>query len=788
MRVAAQVSTVPPAKPAAKPTSRPRLAFLRGRSWKFYAALAVAIPTLLFAVLVGYAYVQVSRMIDARMHGEFQRTDPRIFGRPLTIRRGQRVSLTQMVDRLNDLGYAQRSPVEQAGQFAIGQNALAVVPRAGDRAGQTVRFVFSPPTPKGGGGNLQYMEAVGKRKERLESIEMDAPLLTAIVSEGREKRRDVPLAAIPPRMVQAVISIEDRRFYDHSGVDWFGTARAVFTNIFGSKKYLGGGSTLTQQLVKNTFLTSMWGFDKAREKGPRRKFTEWLMSFALERRLSKDKILELYLNDVYLGQRGSFAITGVPEAARLFFGKDVSNLSLVEAATIAGVIQSPPYYSPFQHPDRARDRRNIVLHTMSETGFISADAAERASLEPLQTVQRALESEAPYFVDYLTQELQDKTKVAGAVDVYTTLDLHLQRIAQDAVREGLIKVDAILARRKPRFPQAALIAVDPRTGEILAMVGGRSYNQSQYNRAVSAKRQPGSVFKPFVYLAAFERALEDGRTDITPATVVEDEPTSFTFNNQIWTPANYQDEYDGPITLRRALAHSRNIATIKVAESTGFDNVAALWKRFGLGTAPKGYPSIALGVFEATPLEIATAYTIFPNDGVLRPLRGLSRIISGGKDVPIAVPVPKTVTRKDTTFLVTNMMRSVLNEGTAAGARSAGFTLDAAGKTGTTNDLRDAWFAGFTPDLLTVVWVGLDDNQALGLSGAQAALPIWTQFMMRALAGHSSETFDVPEGVVFVDIDRETGKVATPACPHVIREAFLSGTEPTELCPIHSVQ
>ena len=227
MRVAAQVSTVPPAKPAAKPTSRPRLAFLRGRSWKFYAALAVAIPTLLFAVLVGYAYVQVSRMIDARMHGEFQRTDPRIFGRPLTIRRGQRVTLVQMVDRLNDLGYAQRSPVEQAGQFAIGQNALAVVPRAGDRAGQTVRFVFSPPTPKGGGGTLQYMEAVGKRKERLESIEMDAPLLTAIVSEGREKRRDVPLAAIPPRMVQAVISIEDRRFYDHSGVDWFGTARVV---------------------------------------------------------------------------------------------------------------------------------------------------------------------------------------------------------------------------------------------------------------------------------------------------------------------------------------------------------------------------------------------------------------------------------------------------------------------------------------------------------------------------------------------------------------------------------
>jgi penicillin-binding protein 1B len=317
------------------------------------------------------------------------------------------------------------------------------------------------------------------------------------------------------------------------------------------------------------------------------------------------------------------------------------------------------------------------------------------------------------------------------------------------------------------------------------MVGGRSYNQSQYNRAVSAKRQPGSVFKPFVYLAAFERAIEEGRTDLTPATVVVDEPTEFTFNEQVWTPSNYQNEYDGPITLRRALAHSRNIATIKVAESIGFDNVAALWKKFGIGTPPKGYPSISLGVFEATPFEIATAYTIFPNGGTIRPLRALERIVSEGKDIPIQLPKEKTVARKDTTFLVTNMMRSVLNEGTAAGARGQGFTLDAAGKTGTTNDLRDAWFVGFTPELLTVVWVGLDDNQPIGLSGAQAALPIWTTFMTRATAGRASQPFDVPEGVVFVDIDKDTGKLATPACPKVFRESFVAGTEPTEPCPIH---
>jgi penicillin-binding protein 1B len=802
MRVAArQVTTVPTSKPAAKKTSRPRVAFLRGRSWKFYVALGVGVPALILSLFIGYFYVQFSRVIDARMHGEFQRTDPRIFARPLKIRRGQRLTLAQAIDRLNELGYAHRPKAEQPGQFAIGRDALAIIPRGGDQIGKTVRLVFAPVTPRPpakpgqaarpealdgrtGGGALQTIELVG-RKAPLDAIEFEAPLLTALTTEGREKRRDVPLSAIAPHMVQAVVAIEDHRFYDHPGVDIIGTTRAVFTNLFGTRKYLSGGSTITQQLVRNTFLSSMWGLDKAREKGPRRKFTEWLMSLSLERRLSKDKVLELYLNDVPLGQRGSFAIHGVPEAARLFFGKDVSNISLVEAATIAGVIQAPSRLSPFTNPDRAKERRNTVLQAMATAGFIPQADADRAAREPVQVVARALESEAPHFVDYLTQELQERTKAAGAVDVYSTLDLHLQRLAQDAVRDGLTRVDAILAKRKPRFPQAALIAIDPRSGEILALVGGRSYNQSQFNRAVSSKRQPGSVFKPFVYLAAFERAEADGRTDITPATIVADEPTTFTFDDKEWTPGNYDNEYDGPITLRRALAHSRNIATIKVAESAGFDNIAAFWRKFGIGTPPKGYPSIALGVFEATPFEMATAYTVFPNAGTIRPLRAINRIVGAGKDLPIEVPPLKSVARKDSTYLVVNMMRSVLNEGTAASARGNGFALDGAGKTGTTNDLRDAWFVGFTPEMLTVVWVGLDDNNILGLSGAQAALPIWTQFMARALAGHANQAFEVPDGIVFVDIDKDTGKLANPSCPKVFRESFRAGTEPTEHCDIH---
>jgi penicillin-binding protein 1B len=391
------------------------------RGWKFYVFLAVAVPSLVLSGVVAYYYVTFSRMIDARLHGEVQRTDPRIFARPFVVRRGQRLTQAQMIDRLNELGYAHRDRAEQPGEFAIGRDAMAVVPRAGDRQGQVVRFVFAT-RPGAAPGGLTAIE-VPARKQALDSVALDAPLITALIPEGREKRRDVPLAAIPQRMAQAVIAIEDRRFYDHPGIDPIGTTRAVLTNIFGSRKYLSGGSTITQQLVRNTFLSAYWGIARAQEKTPQRKFTEWLMSIALERRLSKDQILELYLNDVWLGQRGSFAVHGVPEASRLFFGKDVNNVSLTEAATIAGVIQAPPRYSPFNNPDKSKERRNVVLHAMVESGFISEDAAERASHEPLQIVQRALDAEAPYFVDYVSQELQERTKAVGAIDVYTTLDL-----------------------------------------------------------------------------------------------------------------------------------------------------------------------------------------------------------------------------------------------------------------------------------------------------------------------------------------------------------------------------
>ncbi len=765
-----------------------------------YALCACATASLVVGAVLVYYYVSFARIIDARLHGERERSLPRVYARPLEVRRGETLTELELVARLNDLGYAQRPAAEAPGEFAIVRNAVVITPRTGDFSGTIVRATFPAPAPARRGSapaaaprgitSLDVVSGTGK-PVKTDAVKLDAPLLTALMTSGaREKRRRVALDAIPKRMQQAVLAIEDQSYYSHPGVNPFSVIRSVIVNAVGDNKYPIGGSTITQQLARMFFLTDEFNTELATgTRSYRRKVQETFMSLVLERRASKDEILELYLNDVYLGQRGSFAIHGVAAASRLFFGKDVANLTVGEAALIAGVIQNPGLHSPFVNPKNAVERRDVVLGAMTGEEYITKEVADRARREPLQVSARGVDNEAPYFVDMVGQQIEDEfpglTALENSVDVRTTLDINLQRIALDAMRDGLTRVDDLLARRKRKGrAQAALLAVDPRTGEILAMVGGRSYNQSQYNRVAVARRQPGSVFKPFVYLAAFERAAEEGRTDITPASLTNDNPEVFTFDNQTWEPKNY-DDYDGEITLRRALAMSRNLGTIHVGQAIGFETISSLWKRVGVGTPPQGYPAITLGVFELTPLEVAQAYTVFTNGGRVRPLKVIAGIDAGSRHLqPKNGPLRK-VARPDTTFLVTNMMRSVLNEGTGAGARAAGFMLDAAGKSGTTNDLRDAWFVGFTPELLTVVWVGFDDNQPVSLSGSQAALPIWTQFMKGATAGRPSIPFEVPEGITFTEIDRDTGKLALPGCPRTFTESFLSGTEPTEYCELH---
>lgn len=700
-----------------------------------------------------------------------------------------------MVQRLNDLGYTARELPREGGEFAATADAVVVVPRGGRQAGRRVRLEW--PRPEGAGPTTPptTIARVVIDDARVAEVALDAPMLSALATPSRERRRRVPLAAIPAHVQQAVLAIEDRRFYIHPGVDPIRMVGALVTNLRGTRGYLVGASTITQQLARNFFLTeAMAEEQQSGRRSIRRKLLEQFMALVLERRATKEEILELYLNEVYLGNRGSFALHGVAAAARTYFAKDLSNLSVGEGALIAGVIQSPANHSPFASVARAKERRDVVLHAMYDAGYLHAAGLQHAIDEPLRAAARALDFEAPYFVDHVADELDTLhpglAAGASALEVYTTLDINLQRAAQDAVRTGLGAVDETLARRKRNVrPQAALVAIDPRSGEVLALVGGRSYNQSQFNRVTGARRQPGSVFKPFVYLAAFDQAAKDGRTDLTPASLVLDEPTTWPAAEGDWTPGNYDDEYDGMVTLRRALALSRNIAAIKVAEQVGFGTVAALWTRTGLGKTPlRGYPSIALGVFELTPLEVAQSFTTFANLGRQMPLTSVTRIVSGGKALPTRAPTGRTIADPAVSYLVTNMMRSVLNEGTGASARAAGFALDAAGKTGTTNDLRDAWFVGFTPELLTVVWVGLDDNQILGLSGGQAALPIWTAFMKRALAGRPNLPFTAPPGIVQLEIDRDTGHLALPGCPRVIGEAFLAGTEPQAWCPLHQFQ
>jgi penicillin-binding protein 1B len=765
-----------------------------------------------------YFYQSFGRMIDERLHGERERTLPRVYARPVDVRRGQSLSQQDLINRLNDLGYAQTPKGAGPGEFALVRNGVAITPRGGSLAGRTVRVGFTtPPAVKRAATaprpaiTVQDLEVVAPPKRapgkaavtkaaliKVDRVQLDSPLLTALMTtSAREKRRHVPLSAIPKYVQEAVLSIEDQRFYSHPGVNPIRFVAAAIHNVTGAGQ-VSGASTITEQLARMFFFEDAFNAEiqsgtRGKSWGSRlRRVDQAFMSLVLERHATKDEILEMYLNDVYLGQRGSFGIHGVAEAARIYFAKDVANLTIAEAAVIAGTINSPITRSPFSSPKRATERRNLVIRAMASEQYITPDQAERASREPLQVVARAVDNEAPYFVDLVSQQLNEGfpglTTKPGTLDVYTTLDVNMQRAALDAVRNGLARVDAQLATRRRKHaqpPQAALIAVDPRTGDILAMVGGRSYSTSQLNRAVVSRRQPGSVFKPFVYLAAFEQAAADGRTDFTPAAITDDSPATFTLENgQTWEPKNY-DEYSGPVTWRDALAHSRNLGTIQVGYQVGFDHVAALWRKVGVGTPPQAYPSIALGVFELTPLEVATAYTLFTNGGSVRPLHTIDRIAAADQELrPKARPL-KAVARPDSTFLVTNMLRSVINEGTGAGARTAGFTLDAAGKSGTTNDLRDAWFVGFTPELLTVTWVGFDDNTPLGLTGSAAALPIWTEFMKTVLAGHANRQFEAPEGITFVDIDKDTGKLATPNCPRVMTESFITGTEPTEYCELH---
>ncbi|HEX3130349.1 MAG TPA: PBP1A family penicillin-binding protein [Thermoanaerobaculia bacterium] len=612
---------------------------------------------------------------------------------------------------------------------------------------------------------------------KADSVVLDPPLLASYYGPDQKERRPVTVDQVSEDLVSAVIAAEDDNFYDHSGVSFSGIARAVWVNLRGGK-LRQGGSTLTQQLVKNIYLTHERTFG--------RKAQELVLAVLLEVRYDKRQILEAYLNEIYLGGSGGVSLMGVGAASRAYFGKDASQLDLAEAATLAGMIHAPALSSPLAHPDQAKERRDWVLERMARLKLADPERVQKAIASPVAVApEPVVRRRAPYFADAIALEAQRRFGVEDLADggyvLFSSLDWRNQQAAYDAVSEGLKKVEKGYQKGyKGKGPlQAALVSVDPETGGILAYVGGRSYEESQFDRAGQALRQSGSAFKPIIYAAAFEAHK------VTPASFLEDEPLTVRLATVNWSPKNDDGTFHGWVTVRTALEKSYNPATTRLAMAVGMPRIIELAHDMGITSKMEPYPSVALGSAEVTPAELASVYATLAAGGVRPPVHGLAAVLDRyGKPVEGApLPKPKRVLSTQSTYLVTSLLQGVFERGTARGA-AAGIPGDVAGKTGTTNKRRDSWFGGYSPQRATVVWVGYDDNSSTRLSGARAALPLWVRFT--AKVSRSGVTFPQPSGVTTAVIDPSTGLLATEFCPYVITEVFREGEAPSELCNRHS--
>lgn len=726
-------------------------------------------------VFLFFSYRSYSEIVDGRLARGYLTSRAGIYAAPRTLRTGQRLSRDSLVSLLRRAGYIETSASEVwSGSFLTLSGAVEIRPnKTSSTFPASVRVSFDA------AGRIAELSSEGIA---LESLSLEPEALTNDFSMKSGQRLALSYGDIPPLLVQAILSIEDRRFFEHSGVDFHGVARALFRNA-GDERMGQGGSTITQQLVKNTYLTP--------ERTLRRKYAEAMISFTLEHRFSKQDIFALYCNEIYLGQRNGAGVRGVNQAAHAYFGKELKELSLSEAATIAGMIQSPTRYSPIHHNEAATSRRNTVLGALVRDGAITLEQAAAAAKEPLAVspLAHAGESMAPFFVDYVNRTVEAQAEVSTKTDphaepIFTTLDMDLQQLAEAAVKRQLEGLDKIYQSRGIT-PQAALVALDPKTGNVLAMVGGRNYSESQLNRSTDAKRQPGSVFKPFVYAAA----LESGMSPLMPFV---DAPREFSYDHKrVYRPANYANSYAmRDVPMRTGLVKSLNVVTVDVATHVGLTHVADLAASFGLAR-PAAYPALALGTTEVTPLQIAAAYASFANGGQ----RIEPHLIAVGNDdgstgssgdAPTATNESGTqVIQPATAYMITDMLADVIDHGTGSGARGLMKITALAGKTGTS---RDGWFVGYTPNLVCVVWIGFDDNQQLGMTGAEAALPAWMEFMKGALEMRpdlGGKAFDRPEGIQVVDIDPETGLLASASCPHRERIAILSSLMPSAECYRH---
>ena len=744
---------------------------------------------ILFAVLIGtgiffFYYHQYQQLVDDRLAaGPMFASVAQIYAAPQEVRVGQHLSVSSIAADLRAAGYNKAASSNQAqdlGTFDVRESAILIKP------GPQSFLASDGATITDTDGQVTAITA--ESGAALQGYKLEPQLITALSEDkNRTKRRLVTFNEIPPRMVQAVIAIEDRRFFEHGGVNYLRMGKCAVQDVLSHQKECGG-STLTMQLARGFFLSP--------EKKYTRKLREIMITFQLESRFNKEQIFEMYANQINLGQRGSFAINGFGEAAQAFFGKDLSRLSTAQCALLAGTIQSPNRLNPYRHPDRAIERRNLVLDSMVETGALTAEQAGSAKAEPLGLAPPNVDaSEAPYFVDLvheqLVQRLGDDLS-RQSLRIYTSLDPQLQRVASQAVEIGMRSVDDLVRKQHGKksgpiyYPQVALVALNPHTGQVLSMVGGRNYGTSQLNHAL-AERPTGSIFKPFVYATAYNMSLLGSSIDssgvFTALTRLNDDPQDFGTNGQSYIPGNFEKgEYPGMVPAATAIAHSLNIATIALAQKVGYDNVAALGRSVGV-TSARGTPSVAIGTYNATPVDMAGAYTVFANAGVhLTPWVLASVRNTNGDIVADFAPTAKQVLDPRVAYLTQSLLEGVIERGTASTVRARGFKAPAAGKTGTSHD---AWFAGYTSNLICIIWVGNDDYTNVDLEGAKAAAPIWAEFMKLAqeLPQYSDmHTFTKPDGVTDVRIDRNTNLPADSSCPNDITIAFLDGTVPSGTC------
>jgi len=769
-----------------------KIRFARPKGRHPWATLLFRVAVVAFGVVVvtglcvfGFYYFKYQGIVDERLKQPIFATTAKIYAAPREVRPGQKLTVRLIANELHNAGYTTDGVAQPSQLGTYSETAQGITVHPGPESyhaqdGATIQV------------NAGVVDSISDdHGQALSSYELEPLLITGLSDDAnRTKRRLITYDEVPPNLVQAVLAIEDRRFFEHSGVNYWRLIEAVFRDVATGQKQQGG-STLTMQLARGFFLTP--------EKRIKRKFIEIVITFQLEHRFNKQKIFELYANEINLGQRGSFSIDGFGEASQAYFGKDVHQLDLSECAVLAGMIQRPNYFNPFRHADRTIERRNLVLDSMVETGAITKDQAERAKAEPLHLTPGSVDaSEAPYFVDLvheqLVQKLGERDFNREGLRIYTSLDPDLQREATTAVESTIHvvdeQVDRLHRKHKPgetwAYPQVALVALNPHTGQVLALVGGRSYGTSQLNHAVS-KRPTGSIFKPFVYATAFNTSLEgtilSGQTKpFTQVTILSDEQTTYDVGGQEYTPRNFEGEYHEQVTARYALQKSLNNATIGLAALVGFDRVAALAREAGVKNA-RGTPSVAIGSYDAAPLDMAGAYTIFANNGLhLDPWMLASVRTATGDIVTDYTPTSKQVLDPRVAYLTTNMLENVINHGTGAATRSRGFTAPAAGKTGTDHD---AWFAGYTSNLLCIVWVGNDDYTDIKIQGADAAAPIWAEFMKKAVQlPQYSDTheFSVADGVGVVEIDKASNLLSDAACPDGVDVAFLDGTAPTDTC------